>query len=142
MREVTIYGITANRAQAGSYVEMYRMAPPDCLRALGADDMLVLPKEMAQRIQLKVHTIRKAQKVRGVRSADPMDSYTQVSETYIAIEPELEQLLMLPLQARLDAAISEAGKHSKDAELLRQRLAAFNARPWYQRVWLSLRGQP
>lgn len=142
MREVTIYGITANRAQAGSFVEMYRIAPPDCLRPLGPDDTLVLPNEMGQRIQLKVHTIRKAQKVRGVRSAEPFDSYTQASETYIAIEPELEQLLMLPLQARLDAAISEAGNHRADAEMLRQRLDAFNARPWYQRMWLSLRGQP
>lgn len=142
MREVTIYGITAHRAQAGGFVEMYRMAPPNCLRPFGPDDMLVLPKEMAQRIQLRVHTIRKAQKVRGVRSADPMDCYTLASETYIAIEPELEQLLMLPLQARLDDAIAEAGRHSKDAELQRQRLAAFNARPWYQRMWLSLWGQP
>ena len=124
MRDVTIYGVTSHQARAGSFVDMYRMPPVDSVFPIGGGDALMVERETVQRLRLKVHTIRHA----GSRA-----------DEYIAIEPELEALLMLPLTARLAEAERRAEQQTREAVLLRQRIAAFNALPWYRRVWAALR---
>jgi hypothetical protein len=121
MRDVTIYGITSHQARAGSVVETYRMPRDYKFFPIGGEAIMV-ERETVQHLQLQVHTIRRI----GRR------------DEYIAIEPELEALLMLPLQARLEEAERRAEYHAHAAELLRQRLDAFNALPWYRRVWTTI----
>lgn len=124
MRDVTIYGITSHHARAGSFVDMYRMPPIDSVFRVGEGEALMVEREMAQRLRLQVHTIRRA----GAHANE-----------YIAIEPELEALLMLPITARLTEAERRADQQTREAGQLRQRLAAFNAMPWYRRVLAAIR---
>jgi len=120
MRNVTIYGVTSHQARAGSFVEMYRMPPLDNIFPIGGDEAIMAERDVVQRLQIRVHTIRRV----GGRA-----------DEYIAIEPELEAILMLPLRARLD----EAERRAAGADGLRQRIQAFNALPWYRRVWAAIR---
>lgn len=122
MRDVTIYGVTSHQARAGSFVDMYRMPTLDSVFPIGGGDALMLERETVQRLRLKVHPIHRIGR----------------SDEYIAIEPELEAMLMLPLQARLEEAERRAEYHARAAELLRQRLDAFNTLPWYRRVWATI----
>jgi hypothetical protein len=122
MRDVTIYGITAHQALAGSFVDMYRMPPIDRLFPIGGGEALMLERETVQRLQLQVHSIHRI----GQR------------DEYIAIEPELEALLMLPITARLTEAERRMQRHANEAARLRQRLDAYNAMPWYRRVWTTI----
>jgi hypothetical protein len=124
MRDVTIYGVTAHRALAGSFVDMYRMAPIDSVFPIGSGDAVMVEHDVVQRLRLQRHTIRRA----GGRS-----------DEYIAIEPELEAILVLPFQARLAEAERRADHHAREVEQVRQRLAAVNAMPWYRRIWVAIR---
>ena len=138
MRSVTVYGLTAHQAFAGDFVEMHRMSPGDRVFPVGPRDAVLVPQETVNRIQMKVHTIRKARRVPGVRSADTWGDF-ESTETYIAIEPELEQLLMLPIKARIEEVHAEAARRAGEVAMLRKRIAEFKALPWYRRVWLALR---
>jgi len=124
MRDVTVYEVTSRRAQAGDFVEMYRMSPMESVLPIGTGEFLMADPYLVQRLHLKVHSIRLV---------------GRDSSEYIAIEPELEELLMLPLKARLTEAECRAERQAHEAVLLRQRLATFNALPWYRRVWTAIR---
>lgn len=121
MRNVTIYGVTSHQAHAGSFVETYKI-PTINVFPLGQEALMV-ERETAQRLQLQVHTIRRL---------------GRSTSEYIAIEPELEAMLMLPITARLTEAEARAERHAREAVRLRQRLDAFNALPWYRRVWVTI----
>jgi hypothetical protein len=123
MRDVTVYEVTSHQACAGDFVEMYRMPPLDSVLNLGRGQVLMAEPELVQRLRLKVHTIR----------------HVGRADEYLAIEPQLETLLMLPLKARLTEAEVRTERQTREATLLRQRLAAFNALPWYRRVWVAIR---
>ena len=124
MRDVTIYGVTSHQARGGSFVEMYRMPPVDSVFPIGGGDAVMVEREMAQCLQVKVHTIRRI---------------GQRADEYIAIEPELEAILMLPLKARVAEAENRALRRAQEAKVLLDRLATFNALPWYRRVWAAIR---
>jgi len=138
MRRVTLYGLTAHEAFAGDYVEMHRMSAGDRVLPISRDSAVMVPQQTFERLQLKVHTIRKAGRVPGVRRADPWHC-VESEETYIAIEPELEELLMLPIKARIEEVHAEAARRAGEVAMLRKRLGDFIAMPWYRRVWVALR---
>jgi hypothetical protein len=123
IRDVTIYGITSHQARGGSFVDMYRMPPLDSFFPIGGGEALMVERETVQRLQLKVHTIHRIGR----------------GDEYIAIEPELERILVLPFKARLAEAERKAEQQAREAAGLRQRIAAFNALPWYRRVWAAIR---
>lgn len=128
MREVTLYQITATEMMAGDYVEIVRMDPARGLRFSAREAMLPIDDCVTVE-RLPVHCITRCDQIAG------FPEQRRYTEKYIAIEPRLRKMLELPFEE-----IAHDAKRKLVAEMERrnftlQRVAEFNAQPWWRRAW-------
>jgi hypothetical protein len=121
-REVDFYELKRTRRMiAGIDYAYYKLdqMPPQWLP--GGE--MAVDKSTVQEERVPIHHVRAAGK-----------------NKYIAIAPELRELLEAPFEAKVLDAQSDARARAEEAKACRERLIGFNASPWYVRVWRAFAG--
>lgn len=120
MRQATLYTIKAERVMAGDFMEFRHVIsdPRDICRvhrepdtALACIETKKIPVDMVSRI----------------RDGERQDQY-------IALHPDLREILEAPILRPLHEARYELGNAMR-------RISDFKALPWYKRVWKAVRGE-
>lgn len=127
MRKVELYGITVTETYvAGDRIDYYHMGP---IQPLPTGELArPINHPLAKRETLPVHHIRSF-------------GYDGHVEKFIAIKPELRELLEAPFKNEVAEARNEMAEQlNAKIEALR-RIRKFNNLPWHQRLWYVLRGK-
>lgn len=140
MKIATLYDVRSIKVPVvlGDRVRVHEFKSPYLFRFRDG----LIDNEVVKQHQLDVHEIRR------------IDG----SSDLICLSPELEEILMIPLKAKMDAKIKalqqelekakdQVKKASFKAFMVRDQylnlfllVQAFNTLPWYKRVWVALRG--
>jgi len=130
MRKVTLYEVKATEMMAGSYQYLERyVSQPVSLQML-PDGGFMMPLDRAVQIErMQVHCIRKVER----RPGRGFEEDVVVHDRFIAIAPDLEEILEAPFEAKVQSA-----EHS--LRLANERIKAFNSMRWWKRAWKALRG--
>lgn len=145
MQQTTLYTVESQQVIAGTMLEFSQAhVPYPDFTVTPAMDAIMTPSRT--RISIPVHHLSKVIGYEG--PGRPCER----KDVFLAIHPELRQLLMVPLQEEFDRAqASEAMAVKKAADAmaardeaemhlseLEEELAAFAALPWWSRVWAVL----
>ena len=125
----TLYTVQAQTVfVAGNVLTMSHMPPKGALITHQGDALIT---DDPQYIQVPVHHIR----------------HLDGSEDFIAIDPELEHLVNVPVRAELVKAkqdleyVNALNRRLEDlSEALERRIETFAALPWYARAWRAITG--
>ena len=126
----TLYTVQAQTVfVAGNVLTMSHMPPKGALITHQGDALITDDTQYIQ--QVPVHHIRR------------LDG----SEDFIAIDPELGDLVTVPVRAELTKAkqdleyVNALNRRLEDlSEALERRIETFAALPWYTRAWRAING--
>lgn len=145
MRRVVLYTLQATEmAVSGPDVLLHRaMAPLADMLRLPNDDFAMPVRGDMKVVRLPVHHIHecRAPSEELLHPLYPLCSPPKVREHYIAMEPALREILEAPLLEQVREARQEKAFAAGRAAGLESRIALFQSRPWWARMWRALRGE-
>lgn len=125
MRPAILYTIKSQEILAGSIHSMFRCNISYPLFVPPGDEAIASMD--GERIDIPVHHLVKVHR-NGSRE-----------DKYIAIHPDLRELLEAPFVQMVEAAEKRERAADKLLQMAEQAMTNFNNEPWWRRIWIALR---
>lgn len=126
MRLVTVYSISKRVEHTDiPYVRFYEAGLPNALVNMGERDIL--------------HSLGQDTKIETARVE--RISHSNGKTEFIAIEPRLKKLMTLELEQQIKEMSRKLRAEKENVLRLLKDQASWWEKPWYERLWLSLKGR-